>query len=139
MIETIKALLEFLPGPNQAALMKANEPEIKGLHSVYIFHSVQVIQDYLTGGFCGVDKQGSPIRVELFGRLDMKGLMKSCRKSDLEKSKLLQCEQIKQMWQEQSRKVSISESTEYNLLCNMYTAYTICIIMQFISIPESCK
>ena len=72
---------------------------------MFSFAFLQVIQDYLTGGFCGVDKQGSPIRVELFGRLDMRGLMKSCRKSDLEKSKLLQCEQIKQMWQEESRKV----------------------------------
>ena len=26
----------------------------------------------MTGGFCGFDKEGSPIRVELFGYLDMK-------------------------------------------------------------------
>jgi hypothetical protein len=33
----------------------------------------QVIKNYLTGGFCGHDKEGSPIRVELYGHLDLKG------------------------------------------------------------------
>ncbi|KAL3857236.1 hypothetical protein ACJMK2_011928 [Sinanodonta woodiana] len=69
-------------------------------------HSVpEVLQKYLTGGFSGYDKEGSPVRVELFGYLDMKGIMASVRKSDLEKSKLLQCEQTVQMWKEQSKKL----------------------------------
>ncbi len=33
---------------------------------------IQVLKQYLTGGFCGFDREGSPIRVELFGYLDMK-------------------------------------------------------------------
>ncbi|KAK3577712.1 hypothetical protein CHS0354_000410 [Potamilus streckersoni] len=69
------------------------------------FEEPEVIQKYLTGGFCGYDKDGSPIRVELYGHLDMKGIMASVRKSDLEKSKLLQCEQIVQMWKDQSEKL----------------------------------
>nr|UXK97102.1 retinal-binding protein [Haliotis fulgens] len=39
-----------------------------------------VLQKYLTGGFCGYDKEGSPVRVERYGRLDMKGIMFSCKK-----------------------------------------------------------
>lgn len=60
----------------------------------------------MTGGFCGNARDGSPVRVELFGNLDIKGLMLSTRKSDLEKTKLLQCEWTVQYWEEQSKKVS---------------------------------
>ena len=65
----------------------------------------QVIKKYLTGGFCGHDKDGSPIRVELYGHLDMKGIMASVKKSDLEKTKLLQCEWTVKDWENESRKV----------------------------------
>ena len=66
---------------------------------------MQVLQDYLAGGSCGFDKDGSPVRVELFGHLDMKGIIYSCRKVDLERTKLLQCEKVVQDWEEQSQKV----------------------------------
>ena len=46
----------------------------------------------MTGGDVGHDKEGSVLRIEPWGYLDMKGIMYSCKKSDLEKSKLLQCE-----------------------------------------------
>ena len=52
-----------------------------------------------------MDKEGSPVRVELFGYLDMKGLMCSCRKSELEKTKLRQCETIVRMWKDKSKEV----------------------------------
>ncbi|ELU07823.1 hypothetical protein CAPTEDRAFT_152329 [Capitella teleta] len=65
----------------------------------------EVIQKYLTGGFCGHDKEGTPIRIELFGLLDMKGLMYSTRKSDLEKTKLHQCESTLRDWKLQSNKL----------------------------------
>ncbi|XP_064612900.1 retinal-binding protein-like isoform X2 [Liolophura sinensis] len=64
----------------------------------------EVLTKYLTGGFCGHDKDGSPVRIEPYGHLDMKGIMYSAKKSDLEKTKLLQCELTLLDWEEQSRK-----------------------------------
>ncbi|KAL8578702.1 hypothetical protein ACOMHN_045690 [Nucella lapillus] len=68
------------------------------------YHPPEVLKRYLTGGFCGHDKEGSLVRVELYGHLDMKGLMYSARKLDLEKTKLLQCQHTLQDWEEQSTK-----------------------------------
>nr|UXK97414.1 retinal-binding protein [Nautilus pompilius] len=65
----------------------------------------EVLQKYLAGGLCGHDKDGSPIKVELFGRMDMKGIMYSTKKSDLEKTKLLQCELTVRDWEKQSEKM----------------------------------
>ncbi|XP_050412466.1 retinal-binding protein [Patella vulgata] len=65
----------------------------------------EVLEKYLTGGLCGHDKEGSPVRIELYGKLDMKGLMYSAKKIDMEKTKLLQCEEIVQDWKEQSVKL----------------------------------
>ncbi|XP_063448778.1 retinal-binding protein-like isoform X1 [Mytilus trossulus] len=65
----------------------------------------EVLRKYLTGGFCGHAIDGSPLRVELFGKLDIKGLMFSTKKSDLEKTKLLQCESTIKDWSEQSKKL----------------------------------
>lgn len=65
----------------------------------------QVLREYLPGGYIGHDKEGSTIRVELFGRLDMRGIMASSKKSDLERTKLLQCETIVRDWEEQSKRV----------------------------------
>lgn len=59
----------------------------------------------MTGGMCGHDLEGSPVRVELFGHLDMKGLMYSARKTDMEKVKLKQCEGHVKDWKEMSQKV----------------------------------
>ena len=53
----------------------------------------------------GYDKDRSPVKVELYGALDMKGLMYSSKKSDLEKTKIHQCENILKMWREQSKLV----------------------------------
>lgn len=64
-----------------------------------------MLQKYLTGGFCGHARDGSPVRVEPYGRLDIKGLMCSVRKSDLEKAKIQQCEWTVLDWQKESQKV----------------------------------
>uniref|UniRef100_A0AAT9H863 Retinal binding protein n=1 Tax=Peronia verruculata TaxID=500109 RepID=A0AAT9H863_9EUPU len=66
----------------------------------------EVLKKYLTGGTCGHDKDGSPVRVELFGHLDMKGLMYSARKIDMEKVKLRQCEEHVKDWEEMSKKLN---------------------------------
>ncbi len=55
----------------------------------------------------GHDKEGSRVWVEPFGRLDMRGLMASCKKSDLERTKLMLCETTVRDWREQSEKVRI--------------------------------
>ena len=70
----------------------------------YIF---QVIQKYFAGGFLGHCKNGSSLRVELYGRLDMKGLMNSVKKSDLEKTKFLHCETTIKDWKTRSEQVSL--------------------------------
>ncbi|XP_052799683.1 retinal-binding protein-like [Mya arenaria] len=69
------------------------------------YEKPEVVKRYLTGGFCGHDKDGSPIRVELYGHLDMKGLMASCRRSDLEKTKVMQCEWTVQEWKRMGEKL----------------------------------
>lgn len=76
----------------------------------------QVLRKYLTGGFCGHARDGSPVRVEPFGRLDMKGLMCSVKKSDLEKAKIQQCEWTVKDWEEQSKKV---HRTVYNVILSV--------------------
>ncbi|KAJ8312729.1 hypothetical protein KUTeg_010102 [Tegillarca granosa] len=65
----------------------------------------EVIKKYLTGGFCGHDKEGSPIRIELYGRLDIKGIMCSVKKSDLVKIKIKQFEGTVKDWEQQSKKL----------------------------------
>ena len=65
----------------------------------------QVLQKYLAGGLCGYDKEGSPVRVELFGYLDMKGLMYSATRTDLQKAKLQHCEMAREMCERQTKKV----------------------------------
>ncbi|CAG2230641.1 Retinal-binding protein [Mytilus edulis] len=69
------------------------------------YKSPEVMRKYLTGGFCGHAKDGSPIRVELFGNLDLKGLMRSTKKSDFVKNKLHECEWTVSDWAEQSKKL----------------------------------
>ncbi|XP_025092683.1 retinal-binding protein-like isoform X2 [Pomacea canaliculata] len=64
----------------------------------------EVLKMYLAGGFSGYDKEGSPVKVELFGRLDIKGIVYSAKKVDLEKTKLLQCEKTVMDWKQQSEK-----------------------------------
>ncbi|KAL4223181.1 hypothetical protein ACF0H5_016653 [Mactra antiquata] len=94
---------------NKAEQMFRNSMEYKTKMKVESllaeFETPEVIKKYLTGGFCGHDKDGSPVRVELYGHLDMKGIMASVRKSDLEKTKLLQCEWTVQDWDRQSKKL----------------------------------
>lgn len=66
----------------------------------------EVLTKYMTGGFVGHDKEGSAVRVELYGRLDMKGLMFSCKRQDMERFKLMQNEQLVKDWEEMSRKLN---------------------------------
>ena len=56
-------------------------------------------------GYIGYDKEGSPVKVDLFGQLDMRGLMRSAKKSDLWKTLLWGMEKLMVMLREQSIKV----------------------------------
>ncbi|CAG2186897.1 Retinal-binding protein [Mytilus edulis] len=62
----------------------------------------EVLDKYLAGGLVGQAKDGSTLRVELYGRLDMRGIMNSVKKSDLEKTKILHCEANIEDWKKRS-------------------------------------
>ena len=68
---------------------------------------LKVLLDYYPGGLCGYDKDGSPVAVELFGYLDMKGLMLSTKRSDLERLKLFQCEKLEELLESRSTEVDM--------------------------------
>ena len=59
----------------------------------------------MPGGFCGYDKEGSPVLIELYGYTDMKGILYSCKRSDIEKTKLLLGEQVTSLLELQTKKV----------------------------------
>lgn len=46
---------------------------------------LQVLRKYYAGGILGHDKEGAVVKLELLGKLDMKGLMRSTRRTDLER------------------------------------------------------
>ena len=71
---------------------------------MHVFYA-QVLQKYMPGGFCGYDKDGSPILIELYGYMDMKGILHSAKKSDIEKTKLLLGEKVMMDLESQSKKV----------------------------------
>ncbi|CAD5125019.1 DgyrCDS13257 [Dimorphilus gyrociliatus] len=54
--------------------------EIKDNYSI-----PQVLQKYIPAGFAGVDKEGSPVFVELYGQYDLRGLIYSAKRIDFEK------------------------------------------------------
>lgn len=64
-----------------------------------------MLKKYLTGGFLGQAKDGSHLRLEPYGHLDLKGIMMSVKRSDLEKTKIQQCETTVAFWKQQSKKV----------------------------------
>ncbi|GCB63434.1 hypothetical protein scyTo_0014620 [Scyliorhinus torazame] len=64
----------------------------------------EVITRYFAGGMCGYDKQGSPIWYDVIGPLDPKGLMHSASKQDFLKTKIRDCELLREECIEQSKK-----------------------------------
>lgn len=65
----------------------------------------QVIRKYMSGGLCGYDREGSPVRYEIIGPLDGKGLLFSASKQDLIKNKFRDCELLRVACEQQSEKV----------------------------------
>ncbi|NWY35536.1 S14L2 protein, partial [Pheucticus melanocephalus] len=64
-----------------------------------------VIRKYMSGGLCGYDREGSPVRYEIIGPLDGKGLLFSASKQDLIKNKFRDCELLRQACEQQSEKL----------------------------------
>jgi len=73
------------------------------------FHHRQVLLKYLPGGFAGYDREGAPVRVEAYGHLDVKGILYSVKKVDIEKTKMLLGEQVMKKLKAQSAKVRLCE------------------------------
>ena len=69
---------------------------------------MQVLKEYYAGGFVGYDKSGSPVKVELLGGLDMKGLMRSVTITDLYKNKLRDTEMAVKDMRQRGNKVSLT-------------------------------
>uniref|UniRef100_A0A8C5JUH1 CRAL/TRIO N-terminal domain-containing protein n=1 Tax=Junco hyemalis TaxID=40217 RepID=A0A8C5JUH1_JUNHY len=65
----------------------------------------EVIRKYMSGGLCGYDREGSPVRYEIIGPLDGKGLLFSASKQDLIKNKFRDCELLRLACEQQSEKV----------------------------------
>ncbi|XP_033111577.1 SEC14-like protein 2 [Anneissia japonica] len=65
----------------------------------------EVITKYMTGGICGHHKGGGIIWIEPFGRIDPKGIVRSCSKSDFVKYRTKMCEEILKDFREQSEKL----------------------------------
>ena len=79
-----------------------------------------MIRDYYSGGLIGCDKEGGTVKIELLGRLDLKGLMRSCTKFDMERHKFCEYESMCMDMIARSQAVSIqrevnSSRVEFNL------------------------
>ena len=72
---------------------------------MHVLTHQQVLLKYLPGGFAGYDREGSPLRIEAYGHLDVKGILYSVKKIDLEKTKMLLGEEVMLKLKMQSEKV----------------------------------
>ncbi|KAH0625515.1 hypothetical protein JD844_015059 [Phrynosoma platyrhinos] len=65
----------------------------------------EVIEKYMSGGKCGFDLDGCPIWYEIIGPLDAKGILFSASKQDLLKKKFQDCEILRGLCEEQTKKL----------------------------------
>lgn len=65
----------------------------------------EVLLKYMTGGIGCFDREGSPVRIEKFGNLDIKGMVHSCHPRDLERLKLYEMESVSLLMRQQSAKL----------------------------------
>ncbi|XP_042193700.1 SEC14-like protein 2 [Callorhinchus milii] len=76
----------------------------------------EVLIRYFAGGMCGYDKEGSPIWYDVIGPLDPKGLMYSVSKQDFLKTKIRDCERLR----EECVKQSVAHSTNIEAIIMIY-------------------
>ncbi|XP_058267548.1 SEC14-like protein 2 isoform X2 [Hemibagrus wyckioides] len=65
----------------------------------------EVIENYVSGGMCGYDREGSPVWYDIIGPLDPKGLLMSASKQDYIKTKIRDCELLRRECLRQSEKL----------------------------------
>ncbi|PAA90757.1 hypothetical protein BOX15_Mlig009563g1 [Macrostomum lignano] len=65
----------------------------------------EVLRRHLSGGFVGFDRSGRPVRVELFGALDLPGLLRASRWRHLRRAKLRECELALRLCRRQTRRL----------------------------------
>ncbi|XP_068562490.1 SEC14-like protein 2 isoform X1 [Cebidichthys violaceus] len=65
----------------------------------------EVIEQYVSGGMCGFDREGSPIWYDVIGPLDPKGLLLSATKQDFMKTKIRHTEVLHRECRRQSEKL----------------------------------
>ncbi|XP_034565748.1 SEC14-like protein 2 isoform X2 [Notolabrus celidotus] len=65
----------------------------------------EVIENYVSGGMCGYDREGSPIWYDVIGPLDPKGLLLSATKQDFLKTKIRHTELLQRECRTQSEKL----------------------------------
>nr|XP_033812861.1 SEC14-like protein 2 isoform X2 [Geotrypetes seraphini] len=70
-----------------------------------IWQPPEVLRLFLSGGMCGFDREGHPIRYELIGPLDAKGLLFSASKQELIKTKVRDCEVLLEAANTQTEKL----------------------------------
>ncbi|XP_023682121.1 SEC14-like protein 2 isoform X2 [Paramormyrops kingsleyae] len=63
----------------------------------------EVIEQYLAGGMCGYDREGSPIWYDVIGPLDPKGLLLSASKQDFLRYKIRNTEMLRMECEKQSK------------------------------------
>ncbi|KAJ7309541.1 hypothetical protein JRQ81_007589 [Phrynocephalus forsythii] len=76
-----------------------------GADSIMEWKVPEVIEKYMTGGRCGFDRDGCPIWYEIIGPLDARGLLFSASKQDLIKKKFRDCEMMRGLCEEQTKKL----------------------------------
>uniref|UniRef100_A0A8C3A9A6 SEC14-like lipid binding 7 n=1 Tax=Cyclopterus lumpus TaxID=8103 RepID=A0A8C3A9A6_CYCLU len=65
----------------------------------------EVIEQYVSGGMCGFDREGSPIWYDVIGPLDPRGLLLSATKRDFLKTKIRHTEMLHRECRRQSEKL----------------------------------
>ncbi|XP_026995489.1 SEC14-like protein 2 isoform X2 [Tachysurus fulvidraco] len=65
----------------------------------------KVIENYVSGGMCGYDREGSPVWYDIIGPLDPKGLLMSASKQDYIKTKIRDCELLRRECMNQSERL----------------------------------
>ncbi|GAA6095417.1 SEC14-like protein 2 isoform X1 [Tachysurus ichikawai] len=72
---------------------------------LYDWKPPEVIENYVSGGMCGYDREGSPVWYDIIGPLDPKGLLMSASKQDYIKTKIRDCELLRTECMNQSERL----------------------------------
>ncbi|XP_026995488.1 SEC14-like protein 2 isoform X1 [Tachysurus fulvidraco] len=72
---------------------------------LYDWKPPEVIENYVSGGMCGYDREGSPVWYDIIGPLDPKGLLMSASKQDYIKTKIRDCELLRRECMNQSERL----------------------------------